>query len=306
MLLHDVDALEDFEIVAGVAAEGLIHPGEEGDGVGAGRFSSLDHESGKEAGVVILFHEGAGACFDVEDESVEALGELLAHDACGDEVRGLDGAGVIAEAVEDAVGGDERGGLADEGGAAFAEDLLEAREGKLGVESGDRFELVERAAGVAEGAAGDHGDADAGDAVRIGDCDACRGEDGGDEDGCFVADAAGAVFVDGEGLERPSVEGFSRETHGAGQRCELLGVEAALEGCHEEGSDLGVGDELMLWGALDDSPDESLNFDVGEGESVAFVQDDVEGVDGHWLSRLKAEGRRSARVQVTNLPPVPG
>ena len=62
------------------------------------------------AGVFVGGHEGAGAGFDVEDEGVEVFGEFLAHDAGGDEVGGLDGAGVVAQGVEDAVGGDEAWG----------------------------------------------------------------------------------------------------------------------------------------------------------------------------------------------------
>ena len=100
------------------------------------------------AGVVVGLHEGATAGLDVEDEGVEVFGELLAHDAGGDEVGGLDGAGVVAEGVEDAVGGDEGGGLADERGPALAEDFGEALEGDLGVEAGDGFELVQGSAGV--------------------------------------------------------------------------------------------------------------------------------------------------------------
>ena len=75
-------------------------------------------------------------------------------------------AGVVTEGVEDAVRGDEARGLADEGGAALGGGLLQsATMRELGIEAGDGFELVERAAGVTEGASGDHGDADAGDAL---------------------------------------------------------------------------------------------------------------------------------------------
>ena len=146
-------------------------------------------------------HEGAAADFDVEDEGVEVFGEFFAHDAGGDEEGGFDGAGVVAEGVEDAVGGDEVRGLADEGCAAFFEGEEELVEGELSVEAGDGFELVECAAGVAEAAAGDHGDADAGDACGRWRGEAGGGEDGGDEEGGLVADAAGGVLVDGEGVE---------------------------------------------------------------------------------------------------------
>ena len=72
-LLQDVDALPDLDPVAGEAAEGLVHAGEEGDGAGAGGFAGLDHEIGEELGFFVGGHEGAGADFDVEDEGVEAL-----------------------------------------------------------------------------------------------------------------------------------------------------------------------------------------------------------------------------------------
>ena len=49
---------------------------------------------------------------------------------------------MVAHAVEDAVGGNETWGLADEGGVALAEDFGEAGEGELGVEVGDGFEFV--------------------------------------------------------------------------------------------------------------------------------------------------------------------
>jgi hypothetical protein len=316
VLLHDVDALPDLDPVAGEAAEGLVHGGEEGDGAGACGFAGLDHEFGKEFGLLVGGHEGTGAGFDVEDEGVEAFGELFAHDTGADEVGGLDGAGVVAEGVEDAVGGDEAWGLADEGRTALAEDFGEALEGELGVEAGDGFELVQSAAGVAEAAAGDHGDADAGDSAGCGGGQAVGCKDRGDEEGGLVADAAGGVLVDGEGLERAGVEGFAGEAHGGGEGGELVGIEAALEDGHEEGGDLGVGDELVFRGAVDDGVDELLDFGVGEDVAVSFVEDDVDGVDGlgdfcwggHGLGlgyesvRRKAAGRSSAMVAWAKAP----
>ena len=142
---------------------------------------------------------------------------------------------------------------------------------ELGVEARDGFELVECASGVAEGAARDHRDADAGDAVGCGRGEAGGGEDGGDEEGGLVAYAAGGVLVDGEGVEWGGVEGFAGEAHGGGEGGELLRAEAALEDCHEEAGDLGIGDDLVVGGAVDDGSDEGLDFGVGEGEAVAFV-----------------------------------
>jgi len=113
VLLHDVDALPDFNPVAGEAAERLVHAGEERDGTGTGGLAGLDHELGEEFGAFVGGHEGAGADLDVEDEGVEGLGEFFAHDAGSDEEGRLDGAGVVAEGVEDAIGGDQVRRLAD-------------------------------------------------------------------------------------------------------------------------------------------------------------------------------------------------
>ncbi len=88
------------------------------------------------------------------------------------------------------------------------------------------------------------------------------------------------MLVDGEGVEWVGVEGFAGVAHGGGEGGELVGVEAALEDGHEEGGDLGVGDELFFGGAVDDGADEGLDFGIGEDEAVTLVEDDVDGMDG--------------------------
>ena len=128
----------------------------------------MHHELSEVFGFFVGGHEGAGAYFNIEDEGIEVFGELLAHDTGGDEERRFYCASVIAESVENAVGGDDAWGLADESCSALFESVEELSEIELGVEAGDGFELVECASGVAEGTARDHGDADAGDAVRCG------------------------------------------------------------------------------------------------------------------------------------------
>jgi len=118
-------------------------------------------------------------------------------------------------------------------------------------------------------------------------CEAGSREDRGDEQGGFVTDSAGGVLVDGEGVERFGVGDLSGEAHGLGECGEFSGLEAAEEDGHQEGGDLAVGDELPSRGALDDGEDEGADFGVGEGEAVTFVQNDIDGMDGHascqWL-----------------------
>jgi hypothetical protein len=88
-----------------------------------------------------------------------------------------------------------------------------------------------------------------------------------------------------------------------------------VEDGHEEGGDLGVGDELIGWGAVDDGADEGFNFGVAEDAAVAFVEDDVDGVDGlshdciycsYEFVRRKAAGRSSAMVAWATAPSAAG
>jgi hypothetical protein len=108
-------------------------------------------------------------------------------------------------------------------------------------------------------------------------------DDGGDEQGCFVADSTGGVLVDGKGVERFGVGDLAGKAHGLGECGQLSRIEAAEEDGHQEGGDLGVGHKLSCWGAIDDGEDEAADLGVGEGEAVALVEDDVDGVDalGH-------------------------
>ena len=295
-VLEDVDALPDLEPVTGEATEGLLHCGEEGNGAGSGGLAGLDHEFGEVPGIFIGLHESSGAGFDVEDQAVKVFGELLAHDAGGDEEGALDGAGVVAQPVENAISGDEGGGLAGHSDVAFGEDAGEVGDGELGVEAGDGFKLVEGAAGVAEGAAGDHGDGET-----------SGGDDGGNEEAGLVANAACGVLVHAESAGIGAVEGLTREAHGAGEGGEFLGVEAALEDGHQKAGDLGVGG-----GVGDDGGDEGFDLWVGEGVAVPLAKDEVDGMDlgGHSggvrCSRWNACGRRAAMVVSAGSPPVPG
>src|SRR5215510_3334515 len=92
----------------------------------------------------------------VENQRIEPLGELLAHDAGRDERDRWDSSRDIAQRVELAVGRDEVGRSAADHAAYVAADLLEFRCAEVGAEAGDGLELVERTTGGAEAAAGDH------------------------------------------------------------------------------------------------------------------------------------------------------
>ena len=125
--------------------------------------------------------------------------------AGGDQRDDVDRRGDVAERVELLVGGDEVGGLADDREADLAHLRDELVDRELDAEAGDRLELVERAAGVAEAAA-----------AHLPERDAAGRDDRADGERRLVADAAGRVLVDdlaperGGEVDRLAARGSSR------------------------------------------------------------------------------------------------
>ena len=95
---QEAGGVRHLERVAGGGGERLVHVGDERAGRAAGAVRHLDQRLGERAGVVQRRHEGAGAGLHVEDQRVEAGGELLRQDRGGDEVDRLDRAGDVADA----------------------------------------------------------------------------------------------------------------------------------------------------------------------------------------------------------------
>ena len=126
----------------------MIHVGNQRGHLLAHALAGFHHQLGQVRGILLVLHEGAGTGFYVENQSVDALGELLAHDGRANQEWALDGAGDVAQRVELSIGRSNLGGLADHGAAAGFQNSTELRDRQIHVEAGDCFKLVERAAGV--------------------------------------------------------------------------------------------------------------------------------------------------------------
>src|SRR5919108_4912274 len=148
--LQRVQDLAHLEGVAHGAAERLVHVGQLADDLAVRRAAELDHGPGQLARVVERLYEGAVADLDVEDDGVGAAGDLLGHDRGRDQGDDVHGGRHVAERVEPLVRGDEVGGLPDDRHSLVAYLTEELVRAELDPEAGDRLELVERAARVAE------------------------------------------------------------------------------------------------------------------------------------------------------------
>ncbi len=123
--------------------------------------------------------------------------------------------------------------------------------------AGDRIELVERAAGVAEAAAGDHRhDAAAG------------GDDRREHQRDVVADAAGRMLVDDRPLGVRPGEHVAGIAHRQRQRDALVHAHAAEEDGHGEGRHLPFADA-----AVGQPLDQEGDLILGERAAVALLAD---------------------------------
>ena len=133
---------------------------------------------------------------------------------------------------------------------------------EIGAEAGDRFELVERAAGGAEAAAGDHRH------LQI-----AAGQERRERQRDLVADAAGRVLVDLRRLAGRPLERHARMQHVLGERGDLGDRHAAQVNGHRPGRHLVVGHV-----AADVAVDERTDFVVGQLAAVALLRDEVDNV----------------------------
>ena len=95
-------------------------------------------------------------CLTSISNACSAGGQLLGQDAGGDQRQRLHRAGGVADRVEPAVGRRDARAGADDRAAGVAQRALERRAIGRRAVAGQRLELVQRAAGVAEAAPRDH------------------------------------------------------------------------------------------------------------------------------------------------------
>src|SRR5262249_33442618 len=131
------------------AAERLVHVGDERDGFFAHAPCSFDHQFGKTHGVFFFLQEGSRAGFYVENQGINSLRHLFAHDGSADQADVFDSGSNIAERVDLFVSWSDFRSLANQGHSAFAKDAAKFDESEGGAESWNGFEFIECAAGVA-------------------------------------------------------------------------------------------------------------------------------------------------------------
>jgi hypothetical protein len=278
-----LDALERLERVPDVRAERLIHVRDQRRHALAEAASDLDHALRERLAVRERLQERAVAGLDVEHQRVGALGHLLAHDRAGDQRQALDRAGHVAQRVELAVGRRDLGRLPDHAEPALLDHAPELGERQVHAKTGDRLQLVERAAGVAEPAPGDHRHVDA-----------ARGRERREDQAGLVAHASRRVLVGLGPVEVVPAQHLAGAHHRLGQRLDLGVAHALEEDRHRERRRLVVGDL-----AARVAGDEELDLGALERQPVALLQDQVGGAHrrGYFFFRRSTSAQRSLRLR---------
>ena len=226
-----IDGLADLHRVAGGAAQHLIHVGEQRRGGHPVAPRDVDDRSGQLAGLLHAGQECPRADLDVHHQGVQPGGELLGEDGADDQRDRLDRARRVADGVQTAVGGREPARLADDRAADAGHRRAQPAGVRSDVIAGDRLELVQRAARVAQAPPGDHRH---------------RGPAGGhdrrQQQAHLVADAAGRVLVQHRAVDAGPVplQDVARARHRAGQRHALVRRHAPQEDRHRQRAHLGV------------------------------------------------------------------
>lgn len=269
----------DFQGVADGAAEGLVHIRDGEAHFEAAIFADGFKRLGEDVGLFQRVHERAGATFHVDDDGFRATGDLFAEDAADDERDAVYGGGYVSEAVEDLVGGGQIGGLGGESDANLAGLIEELRDIELDLEAGNAGELIDGAASDAESGAGhfDH-------------VESAGGEEGEEDEGGFVANAAGAVFVDPGSRERVEAEAFPARGHGLGQPSGFGQGEGLEKLGHQPSGELVVGD-----GSGGRALSESFELVGGLLDAVPTAFDDALEIGGHLAAESAGSGLGAKR-----------
>jgi hypothetical protein len=270
------ERLPDLERVPYRVPQRLIHVRDQTHDLAFRAAPELEHGLRKRLGVGLRLHEGAVAYLDVEDDCVGAGGDLLGHDARGDQADVVDGRRHVAQRVELLVGRDELERLPDHGEAGLAHLRYELCGGELDAKSRDRLELVERPSGVPQPAP-----------RHLREGNPAGGDDGADGERRLVTDAAGRVLVHHLAAELLAERKRLSAAHKrVGERERLAGRESAEVHGHAERGHLVVGHV-----AARVREHELRDLVGGELPAVALALDQLGRVD-HSSARIDLPGIR--------------
>ena len=145
-----------FQRIADGEAKRLIHIGDQRLHLAIETAANAHHHLRQTPGFHLPLHEGARAHLYVEHDRVQAHSDLLRHDRTGNQRNAFHRRRRIAQRVQLAVRGRDLRRLANKRQTGFPQLRFEFLNRQTGAETGNRFQLVQRATGMPQRAARDH------------------------------------------------------------------------------------------------------------------------------------------------------
>ncbi|EJK92459.1 hypothetical protein UUU_04450 [Klebsiella pneumoniae subsp. pneumoniae DSM 30104 = JCM 1662 = NBRC 14940] len=242
---QELHRFANFNGVAGAGGQYLIHIGQQRGGAHAGAVGDTHDRFGQRGREFISRHKRAAADFDVHHQRIQPFRQLLRQNRGGNQRDGVHRRGNIAGGIETFVGRGKGAGLPDNCHANIFNNLAEAVVVREDIEARDRFQFVQRTAGMAEAAAGDH---------RY--VTTAGGHHRPQHQRSDIPDAAGRVFIDDRTVK---VEAFPVQNgtgipHRHGQRNALRHRHIVEEDGHRQRGDLPFRDSIVA-DAVDEKAD---------------------------------------------------
>ena len=269
--LEHVHRLHDLDAVADAVAERRVHVRNQRNRAAASALADVDHRLRELDGVIERLHERARTRLDVEQNAIGTCRELLAHDGGCNQRDAVDRRRDVAQRIELLVGRCEVAGLADEGDAAFVDRIEEFLAVKHRAIARNGFELVDRAARMAEAATG-----------HLRNFAAAGSDDRRDDQRRLVADAARRMFVDLLARDGGEVNHVAGLRHDLRELRDFMVVHAVEPDGHEHRGHLIIRDV-----AFDIAVNHVFDFGVRKGFVVLLLRDQVvhahDGIFLHFL-----------------------
>ena len=222
--------LRHLDGVAGGAAQRLVHVGDERRRPFARAGADVDHRLRQGQRVLLGLHKGAGAGLNVQQNRICTGGNLLAHDAGGDQRQAVHRGGDVPQSVNLLVRHRQLPTLADQRDADLVDDVKEFLLRQGGAVTGNRFQLIHRPAGEAQPPAG-----------HLGDGDAAGGGHRRSDQGGLVPHAAGGVLVHLDTRDGGQVGDLPGARHRQGHRGGFLLAHPLKADRHQKGRHLVIG-----------------------------------------------------------------
>ena len=231
---ENIDSFLHFKRVADVRAERLFHARHQREDGLARLRADIHHRLSQRDGILNRVHQRAASGFHIQHNRARAAGQLFRDDARRDQRNAVHCAGHVAQGVERLIRRAEIVRLADDRAADFLHLLHEALLRLLHRAAGNAFQFIQRAARMAQPAAG-----------NLGDLRAARRRQRHKHQRRRVAHAAGGMLIHAHAVDGGQIHHAAGVHHFHRQAGRLFRVHSLPANRHQQRRKLVIGNRAV-------------------------------------------------------------